>query len=325
MLLLRRLLPLDGPEAHVADVEDGIDPLEERVPQDIEAQVAAALDAAVDVARPRLGEAQVLLAHGELLAADGEGDGGQVRGGRVGRVDVALELAVVAGARDGVVDGGAGVVVDEGEGGARVGDGAVARALEGPAVDGGRGRVEHPEALAAVDRRVMDFLARGLDGRLVDEAEGVEGLVVGGVAPRGQLGREQRRRARDVVLRDHVLDGRLDGRRLHRVDAAKGEPQQAVPRALDELGRHAVRQLDGLVLDDQAADGDGVGAHGAGRGGAVAVADLPGRARGGLERARFLGVEDVVFLLALGLDVGRELGRPDLVDKTLALSHLRKT
>jgi hypothetical protein len=65
----------------------------------------------------------------------------------------------------------------------------------------------------------------------------------------------------------------------NRVDLWEGESQKAVTGALRELGGESLGQLDGLVLDLEAADGDDVGADVARGRAAVSVLDLPGLAR----------------------------------------------
>lgn len=63
------------------------------------------------------------------------------------------------------------------------------------------------------------------------------------------------------------------------------------------MGSELGGELDGLVLDGEAADGDVVGAAVAGGGGAVAVGDLPGLTGELLECGGFRWVEDGVVLL----------------------------
>lgn len=270
-----------------------VDALQKDIAQDVKRHVPAGLDAAVRHAVARVGEAQVFLLHGELLAADGEAHDGELVDGGVGRVEVALLGVVVLAARDGGVDGLAQVVVDEGEGRAGVGDGLVAGAGDRLAGDGGGGAVEHPEALGAVHGRVVRGLAA--QGGLVDVAEGVEGRAlvrVVGVLDGAEVGGEELRGLGDVVLGDHVLDRGLDAAGLDGVDGAEGEAEKPVALVLLELGGELFGQLDGLVLDDDAADVDDVCSDGAGGGGTVSVGDLPGRARGVFERAGLFGVED---------------------------------
>ena len=188
----------------------GVNALQKHIPQNIKRHVAPGLDAAVRHAVAGVREPQVLLLHGELLPADGEAHDGELVDRGVGREDVSLLGGIVLAARDGGVDGLAGRVVDEGEGGARVGDGLVAGAGDRLAGHDGGGAVEHPEALRVVHGGVVWGLAA--EGGLVDVAKGVEGfalvrviLVFNGA----ELDREELRRLGDVGLRDHVLDGRL--------------------------------------------------------------------------------------------------------------------
>ena len=249
--------------------------------------------------------------HGELLPADGEAHDGELVDGGVGRVEVALLGVIVLAAGDGVVDGLAQVVVDEGEGRARVGDGLVAGAGDRLAGDGGGGAVEHPEPLGLVHGRVVRGLAA--QGGLVDVAEGVEGLAfvrVVGVLDGTEVGGEELRGLGDVVLGNHVLDRGLDAGGGDGVDFAEGEAEEPVARVLLELGGEGFGQLDGLILDDDAADVDDVCSDGARGRRTVSVGDLPGRARGVFERAGLAGVEDGMS----GAFCGgcRQLGGPKL-------------
>ena len=197
--------------------------------------------------------------HRELLPADGEAHDGEFVDGGVGGEEVSLLGGIVFAAGDGVVDGFAGAVVDEGEGRAGVGDGLVAGPLDGLAGDDGGGAVEHPEALGFVDGGVVGrFAAEGL---LINVAEGVEVLALVRVVDDldgAEVGGEEFRGLWDVVLGDHVLDRGLDTARLDGVDGAKGEAEESVAAILLELGGKGFGQLDGLVFNDYAADVDDV-------------------------------------------------------------------
>ena len=226
--ILHQLLALHGAEPAIALIEDGIDALEKGVAEDIHGHIAATLDAAVEHTIAGVGEAEVFLLDREEVVADSEGDGREIRLGGVGGEEVALGGSVIGGAGDGGVDGFTGYVVDEGEGGAGVCDGGVVGAAEGLAVDGGGGAGELPEALGGVDGGVGDGGAGGGDGRLVDEAEGVEAFALvglGGVAPAAEFGGEELGAGGDVGLRDHVLDGGLYWGGLDGVDVAEGESE----------------------------------------------------------------------------------------------------
>ena len=228
-----------------------------------------------------------------MLPADGEAHDGELVHGGVGREDVALLRGIVLAAGDGAVDGLAGRVVDEGEGGARVGDGGVAGPGDRLAGHDGRGAVEHPEALRLVHGGVVGGLAA--EGFLVDVAKGVEGFAlvrVLGVLDGAELDGEELRGLVDVVLQDHVLDGGLHLSGCNGVDVTKGEAEEPVAAVLLELGGEGPGQFDGLVLDDETAHVDDVGAHGARGGGTVPVGNTPGRTAGVFERARLAGVED---------------------------------
>lgn len=218
---------------------------------------------------------------------------------------------IVLAARDGVVDSLAHVVVDEGEGRARVGDGLVAGAGDRLAGDDGGGAVEHPEPLRLVHGRVVRGLAA--QGGLVDVAEGVEGCAlvrVVCVLDGAKVGGEELRSLGDVILGDHVLDRGLDAAGGDGVDFAEGEAEEPVARVLLELGGEGFGQLDCLVLDDDAADVDDVCADRAGGGGTVSIGDLPGRARRVFERAGLVGVEDGMFAAFCG--GCRQFGGPKL-------------
>lgn len=195
------------------------------------------------------------------------------------------DLAVVA-----LDDGGVG----DDEGGAGVGDGlagGVAR-LRLAGADGELGGRELPEALGGVDGD-PGHGAVELGG--VDVAELVRAR--GGLA---QVGGEHglRERGHDVVEEGLLLLG------LDRVELAEGETDQTVVVAvLDEGLRHRGGHLDGLRGRGGTADVDRVGAHVAGRAGAVTVRDGPGGALDHLERR---GLRRVVQGVA-GLRVGGEL------------------
>ena len=254
----------------------GVDALQEDVAQDVKRHVATGLDAAIGHPVAGVGEPQILLLHDELLAADREAHDGELVGGGVGREDVALLGGVVFAARDRVVDRFAGVVVDEGEGRSRVGDGLVAGPGDCLTGDDGGGAVEHPEALRVVDGRVVWGLAA--EGGLVDVAEGVEGFAfvgVVGVFDGAEVGGEELRSLGDVVLGDHVLDGRLHRLGRHGVDGSKGEAEESVARVLLELGGKRLGQLDGLALDDEATHVDDVCSHSTRGRGPITVGYLP--------------------------------------------------
>lgn len=288
-----------------------VDALQKRVAQDVKRHVPAGLDAAIRHAVARVREAQVFLLQSELLAADGEAHDGELVDRGVGRVEVTLLGVVVFAARDGVVDGLAEVVVDEGERRARVRNGLVAGAGDVLASDDGRGALEHPEPLRVVHGRVVWSLAA--QGRPVDVSEGVEGgalVRVVGVLDGAEVGGEELRGLGDVVLGDHVLDWGLDAGGGDGVDGTEGEAEEPVARVLLELSGEGFGQLDGLVFDDDAADVDDVCSNGARGRGTISVGDLPGRARGVFERAGLCGVEDGMF----GAFGGgcRQLGGPKL-------------
>lgn len=251
--------------------------------------------------------------HWELLPADREAHDGEFVDGGVGREEVPLLRGIVFAARDGVVDGFAGAVVDEGEGRAGVGDGFVAGSFDGLAGYDGGAAVEHPEALGFVDGGVVGRLAA--EGRLIDVAEGVEGFALVGVVDvfdGAEVGGEKFRGLRDVVLGDHVLDRGLDRIGCDGVDGTEGEAEEPVAAVLLELGRKGFGQLDGLVFDNDATNVNDVRSDRARGRGSISVGNLPGRPGGIFERAGLGGVEDGM----LGAFYGgcRQLGGPKLYD-----------
>jgi hypothetical protein len=133
------------------------------------------------------------------------------------------------------------------------------------------------------------------------------------ISPTPQVTCEEFHFLGNVVLLHHVLDGRLDGLGLHRVNLAEREAEQAVAFTLCELRREFRGEFDGLVLDAEAAEGYVVGADGARGVAAVAVADAPCVRGELLVGAGLAWVEDAVF----GGDAGFlrgwvEFGRPEL-------------
>lgn len=116
-------------------VEDGVDGAQEDVAKNVEVLVATGLDATVAGAITEVLEREILRVNDELLAADRKRDLRE-RGTRVrGREDVALLLGTLLTAES-LVHGLADLVADEAKGGAGVGDGLVAGAVDSLAVDG---------------------------------------------------------------------------------------------------------------------------------------------------------------------------------------------
>jgi hypothetical protein len=113
-----------------------------------------------------------------------------------------------------------------------------------------------------------------LQGFVVDVAEGEEAALGGVAEPDGEeLGRE-----RDVVLQDHVLDGCGDWHGGDGVVYPEREAEQAVAFVGHEGCADLGRKLDGLLLDDEAADVQVIQADDAFGGTLVAVRDFPGAA-----------------------------------------------
>ena len=313
--VLRRLSPLHSTETGVALVEDGVDRLEEDITENVKGHVTTGLDAAVDHPVAGVGEAEIFLLDVEQRVANGEGDGGEVVGGSAGGEDVALLGLIVGRARDGLVDGFNGRVIHECKSCASIGNGGVARSGDGLAVDGSGGRIEHPETLAVVDRRVGDVLPRSGDDVLIDVSEGVEACTLVGVVcitVATEVGSEEFHVLRNVVLRDHVLDRGLDRLGSDGVDGTPSETEKAIGRVLLELGGEVVGKLDGLVFYGNASDVHGVCADCARSGRAVTVGDVPLAATCRLESGGLARVEDGVAFRSLRLDVAWEFGGPEL-------------
>ena len=117
----------------------------------------------------------------ELLVADSNSDLRKLIRRGVGRKRVATLLVVQLGTWNLIVDGLAELVADHHESGTSVSDGGVAGQVDGLAVDGSRGRVEHPKALAVVHGSVADLLARGFDGCFINGSECEKGLALVGI------------------------------------------------------------------------------------------------------------------------------------------------
>lgn len=167
--------PLHASKPTFALIENSIHTPQEHAPQNVKVLAAAGLNPAVGRPVGQILEGKVARLDLEEAVADGEGDRGQ--GGEVcrRREDPALLFGVVRGAWDLAVDSLAEGVADEAQRRARVGDGAVAGAVVVAAVDGREAGLEHPEAVARVDRRVDGLFA--FERVPVDVAEGEEALL----------------------------------------------------------------------------------------------------------------------------------------------------
>lgn len=254
-----------------------VDALQECITQDVKGQVTTGLDTAVNISGLGLRKCQSVLVDGELRVANRKGDRRQLVWACIAREDVALDAAVVRSAGDGAVDGLEGLVVDKSEGGARVGNGRVSRAVDGLPVHGGGGGAELPETLAFINRGVRDLLTCRLDGVLIEIAECVPGLIVG-LFGRSQVDRKELLGLGNLILSDQVLHGGLDRVGLHGVDVAKCQSEQTITWTRDERGRQVLCKLDGLVPDDQAPQVQNIRPHVARRGGTISIGDLPGLA-----------------------------------------------
>jgi hypothetical protein len=99
----------------------------------------------------------------------------------------------------------------------------------------------------------------------------------------------------------------LDG-----VDGSEGKTEQSISLALDKLSAELARELDGLVLDADAAQNESVSADVAAGSASVSIRDLPGAAFGLVEGGALGGIEDSVTFGGCG-GCGRrwQLGAPD--------------
>ena len=273
--------------------------LEKHIPVNLQIRAAIALQRAKAVARARrrvrarLREIQQAATdRRHVTCPDREADARQRR--RAGKDDAA-GLRVVLRARDlrpvGLDDGG----VDDQEAGAGICDGGAGAALDGrggAAANGDGLGGELPEAVGVVDGDGGEG-AGELGG--VDFAEGVGagGAVfeVGGEDGLGEVGGD-------------VVEERLLGLGFHGVEFAEGEADQAVRGGVsDEAGCDLGGELDGLRGHSRAADVDGVGADLTFGEGAVAVADVEGRALQLLEGGGFGWVVNCVAGLGLGWEL----------------------
>lgn len=150
-----------------------IDILQESISKDIKGQVTTRLNSTVrHVALEPTCEREVLLLDRDRSVSNHEGDGREVRLGGVGREHPTLLAGVLLGTGDCRVDGLTHFVGGEEKSGTGVGDGLVARKLDGSAIDLCGGRVEHPKALRIVDRGVGNLRTRW-DNGLIDLAKGI--------------------------------------------------------------------------------------------------------------------------------------------------------
>lgn len=326
-------------QASVSLVPDGVDALQEDVAQNVESIIATRLYTAVPVSFGSHGERKVLLLDRKLLVSDRNAEVGELISRDGGREEIALLLLIVfasektsgnpetlvcdmivehSPARDLLVQCFNDLIRHKGKGGTSVGDGLVARLCDLLTRNRGRCGVEHPEALGVIDVGVVNRV--GTDQVSVDVTEGVERF--GSRVARRVEGRgEQLSIRRDVTLGYHVGNRGVlrvrfavlgDG-----VDRREGEAEQAVTSARDELVSGFLGQFDGLVGDLDATDVDRVGADIARGRTAVAVGDLPTLSVSGLPSGRLGGVKDIMTLLVLG----GQLGREDLV-RLVKGSHL---
>lgn len=80
---------------------------------------------------------------------------------------------------------------------------------------------------------------------------------------------------RNILLSNHVLDGRVNLYWHDGIDCPERETHEAITDALLQLVRQGVGELDGLIFNADAANGDGICPNGARGGGEVAVGDIP--------------------------------------------------
>lgn len=208
---------------------------------------------------------------------------------------------------DSLVQGLADLVRNKGQGSTSVGDSLVTGLRDLLAGDGRSSGIKHPEALGVVNVCVVNFVTANQIG--VNVAESVEG--VGGLVARGVEGRcEKLRIRRNIALRDHVGNwGVLRGGFAVLADSVNGRPgetEQAVASAGDELISSSLGQLNGLVLNLDATNVHNISANISRCRAAISVRDLPSLASGLLPGGRFGGVENVMILLVLSCELGRE-------------------
>ena len=160
-----------------------------------------------------------------MLVTHGDGHDGELVGCHAGWEDVALLGAVESGAGNGSVDCLASGIIDESQCGAGVCDSGVSGASDRFAVHSGRGTVEHPEPLRAVDGGVVRF--RDVGGGqhvLIDITKSIEGnafVRVARITPGAKVGGENS--GFDVVLRNHILNRCVGGGWSDGVDRAEGQ------------------------------------------------------------------------------------------------------
>lgn len=266
--------------------------LQKDIPEDRLADPAVTLQS--PEAAPGLGRGGVVhvIARGDgVVGLDAEREVGE--GGGAGE-DVAAVGLTVGGAGDLGVVGGDDVVGQEEEGGARVGDGGEAVGLGGRRADGVPAGREAPEALAVVHGRVGDG-ARVL--AVVDVAE-----VVAARLALAQVGREER----GVEARLGVGEEGSLLVRLHGVDGAEGEPEEAVALVLGEFRTDGLGQFDGLAGDGCTANADDVGVDVAAGRAAVSVANTPSLAVADCGGPRVGWVVDAMASLLVAGQLGGE-------------------
>lgn len=307
--ILSRLDLGDETQAGVALVPDNVHALQEDITQDIEGVVATGLHTTVPVTLRGDSERKVLRLDRELVVANSHAEGWELINSHGRGEQVTLLLLVVLGSRNLLVQSLDNLIGHQGEGGASIGNGLVARLGDCLASNGGGGGVEHPEPLRVVDVGVLNGVAADQVG--IDVSEGVERLGI--VVARRVEGRSEQLSVRgDVALGDHVGNGSVLGISLAAlgdcVDGWEGETEQSVTSTRDELVSGNLGQLDSLVLDRNATDVDRISADIARRGAAITIRDLPGQTRRRLPGRRLGGVEHSVVLLIRR----RELGRKDL-------------
>lgn len=261
--------------------------LEEDIPKDIQADALTRLNAA-EARRPAVVDRSVVdVRAGDrgLVAADLEAD---VRQGGAAGVGVAALGLVELGAADGFVVCGYDGVVDEQQGGARVGDGVDAVAVDGAVAYGVARGSKGPKALGTVDGNVGDVA--GVCA-VVDGAK-----AVGARLALLQVDGEKRGREAgfDIVEKGELLGG------LDCIDGGEGQAEEAVVTGvLLKLSANFFGEFDGLADEGRGADSYGVGVNIAARRATIAVGDVPGRAAegfGGVGLGWIVGVMAVNFV-----------------------------
>lgn len=199
---------------------------------------------------------------GEVGAADIEGDIGQGADAGAGHVATIVHIQDLR-------QGNVGVVGSHDQGGAGIGN-SLAVIAQRVAIDGGAGHGELPVALFGDGHVGEGTRVQGGVGAAEDQL-----TTIGGGAGAGQV--EGEHGLVDQTLGDHVVE---DGSHVINGQGLVGHAEDAVEVGIVEVGARLVGGLcEGLALDGQAVDVDGIGGQVAGEA-ASSVLDGEGLAVG---------------------------------------------